>query len=71
MNEILWKPANTSDTHINKFIDIVNRTYDQDLQTYDDLYHWSVNNISQFWETSFKYSENLISQWTYHLKPKN
>ena len=64
MNEILWKPANTSDTHINKFIDIVNRTYDQDLLTYDDLYHWSVNNISQFWETSFKYSE-IKYQGTY------
>ena len=64
MNEILWKPANTSDTHINKFIDIVNTTYDQDLQTYDDLYHWSINNISQFWETSLEYSD-IVYQGTY------
>lgn len=57
MNEILWKPTNNSDTHFNKFIDLVNITYDQDLRTYDDLYHWSINNISQFWETSLEYSD--------------
>ena len=57
MNKILWKPANTSETHFNKFIDLVNITYDQDLRTYDELYHWTINNISQFWETSLEYSD--------------
>ena len=64
MNEILWKPANTSDTHIIKFIDIVNTTYDEDLQTYDDLYHWSINNISHFWKASLEYSK-IEYQGTY------
>ena len=64
MNKILWKPANTSDTNINKFIDIVNSAYDQELQTYDDLYHWSINNISQFWEASLEYSD-IEYQGTY------
>ena len=64
MNKILWKPANTSETHFNKFIDLVNITYDQDLRTYDDLYHWSINNISQFWETSLEYSD-IEYQGTY------
>ena len=64
MNKILWKPANTSETHFNKFIDLVNITYDQDLRTYDELYHWSINNISQFWETSLEYSD-IEYQGTY------
>ena len=64
MNKILWKPANKSDTHINKFIDMVNTTYYQDLQTYDDLYHWSINNISHFWKASLEYSK-IEYQGTY------
>ena len=61
MDKILWKPDNNQQTHFNHFIDLVNSKYDLDLKTYDDLYHWSVNNISQFWENTLDYSDIIYS----------
>jgi len=61
MDKILWKPDNNQQTHFNHFIDLVNSKYELDLKTYDDLYDWSVNNISQFWENTLDYSDIVYS----------
>ena len=53
MDKILWKPTkeNTSKTHIYKLQKIINNKYNLNLNSYNQLHEWSVNNISDFWST--------------------
>ncbi len=61
MSTILWKPKNTEDTHLSKFIDEINSKYNLDLKTYNDLHSWSVKNISDFWDTTLQYTDIIHS----------
>ena len=61
MSTILWKPKNTEDTHLSKFIDQINSKYNLDLKTYNDLHNWSVKNISEFWDTTLQYTDIIYS----------
>ena len=61
MSTILWKPKNTEDTHLSKFIDQINSKYNLDLKTYNDLHSWSVKNISEFWDTTLQYTDIIYS----------
>ena len=61
MSKILWKPKNTEKSYFSKFIEQVNSKYNLDLKTYNDLHKWSVNNISDFWETTLNFTEIIYS----------
>ncbi|KAB8295911.1 hypothetical protein EYC80_008731 [Monilinia laxa] len=49
----LWRHANPSSTRMYEFKDIVNKKYGLNLETYDDLYRWSVGNVAEFWEETW------------------
>ena len=53
MSEILWHPSeeNKKDSHLSSLIKTVNEKFDLNLNTYSDIYNWSIDNISDFWET--------------------
>ncbi|CVL07996.1 related to Acetoacetyl-CoA synthetase [Fusarium mangiferae] len=53
----LWNPQNLSETNAVKFINYVNDIYGLTLQTYDDLYKWSVGDgtIDHFWTQAFRW----------------
>ena len=49
----LWSPdpAKTGDTRISAFIDCVNHQFNIQLDDYEALYRWSVENKESFWST--------------------
>jgi len=61
MSKILWKPKNTEETHFSRFIDKINSNHNTDLKTYNDLHKWSVDNISEFWEATLRYTDIIYS----------
>lgn len=51
MARLLWKPseARKSRSNMIKFIGHVSKRYTQKIRSYDELYNWSISNISDFW----------------------
>ncbi|WKT49550.1 ANL, N-terminal domain [Fusarium oxysporum f. sp. vasinfectum] len=51
----LWSPQNLNETNAVKFINHVNEKYGLRLQTYEDLYKWSVGDetINHFWTQAY------------------
>ncbi|KAI1046063.1 hypothetical protein LB505_013985 [Fusarium chuoi] len=63
----LWNPQNLSETNAVKFINHVNDIYGLTLQTYDDLYKWSVGDgtIDHFWAQAFRWLQISPSETGY------
>ena len=63
-NKIFWEPSIPSieKTNIFKFQNSVNQKYNLDLNSYSDLYEWSIQNSSDFWEEIWKYSNIIFSE---------
>lgn len=64
MKQPLWTPSedqikNANMTH---FIKFVNRKYGEKIKTYDDLYQWSIDSISNFWATVWDFTEIKASK---------
>jgi acetoacetyl-CoA synthetase len=61
--KILWQPSQTqiNNSKLMDFIKFVNHNYDFSINTYDELYNWSVTEIEQFWESIWKYSRIVHS----------
>ncbi|KAH7211283.1 hypothetical protein BKA60DRAFT_523600 [Fusarium oxysporum] len=55
----LWSPQNLNETNAVKFINQVNEKYGLRLQTYEDLYKWSVGDetINHFWTQAYAWLE--------------
>jgi hypothetical protein len=55
----LWSPQNLNETNAVKFINHVNEKYGLRLQTYEDLYKWSVGDetIKHFWTQAYAWLE--------------
>ncbi|KAH8703858.1 acetoacetyl-synthase [Talaromyces proteolyticus] len=51
----LWIPAHPESTNVAKFIKYVNEKHRLQLETYDDLWNWSVHpqNIREFWRDAY------------------
>jgi acetoacetyl-CoA synthetase len=51
----LWRPENTEETNIRKFMQHVNKKHDLHLETYDDLWGWSVSTatVRDFWKDAY------------------
>ncbi len=62
MGKVLWRPKNIKNTHIMKFMDRVNNLYNLQLHSYEDLHHWSINNIPNFWKETWNQSKIIHSK---------
>lgn len=53
----LWLPRAIQDTNISKFMSLVNRRDGLDLQTYEDIYQWSIHpsSIGKFWAYAYEF----------------
>jgi len=49
MKPFLWTPAHPEKTHMARFMNRINEFYHINIQTYDELYNWSISHISEFW----------------------
>jgi len=55
----IWKPSanRINNSNMKLFINHVNSKLSYNHQSYDELYEWSINNIEEFWEEIWNYSE--------------
>lgn len=58
MKTPLWQPSEErkKQANISRFIDIVNQKFRLSIQTYPELWHWSVENIPEFWATVWDFA---------------
>ena len=47
----MWEPRDPSATSMDAFRRTVNQRFSLDLQTYDELWRWSCDNLNAFWST--------------------
>lgn len=64
MKTPLWIPSEEQkrNARITHFIQHVNQEFGRDITTYPELYRWSIENISAFWETWWQYAGITSSQ---------
>ena len=64
MRKPIWIPSAEWKDRANatRFISFVNRTYGQDIRSYDDLYRWSVDKIPEFWASVWDFVEIKASR---------
>jgi acetoacetyl-CoA synthetase len=76
--EVLWKHPSPQETKMWEFLQKVNSTHKKDFSTYDDLFQWSVENISDFWasvwdfvgvRTSQRYTQVISDEKTMFPRP--
>jgi len=60
----LWEPSEEwiKNAEVTKFIEFVNNNYGVDIQDADDLYKWSVDEIPDFWDAMWKFSDIIASK---------
>ena len=56
--KILWQPTESQiqNSQMTEFIHFVNSKYNLSIQKYIDLHNWSVENISEFWQSFWDFS---------------
>ncbi|MFX0022703.1 MAG: acetoacetate--CoA ligase [Candidatus Hermodarchaeota archaeon] len=60
----LWEPSENwiKKAEATRFIEFVNKNYNQNIKNGKDLYKWSVEEISDFWDAMWKFSGIISSQ---------
>lgn len=64
MKTPLWKPSEEvkKRANITRFISFVNKKYGLKIDSYDELYDWSVEKIPDFWAAMWEFGEIKASQ---------
>ena len=57
MNKILWNPNLDSKNNLEEFMDRINIKYALSLDSYKELYDWSIKNIPDFWNNVIAFSD--------------
>ncbi|RGB37402.1 hypothetical protein C1646_694829 [Rhizophagus diaphanus] len=57
----LWRPKDISKTEIENFRIKVNKKYNINLENYQQLWQWSVDNIQEFWAEVWDYTKLIYS----------
>ncbi|MFW9818147.1 MAG: acetoacetate--CoA ligase [Candidatus Thorarchaeota archaeon] len=68
----LWEPSENwiKNAEATRFIEFVNKNYNQKIKNGKDLYKWSVEEISDFWDAMWKFS-GIISSLPYEKVVEN
>ena len=63
MGKLLWKPAaeKVKATNMYRFMNRINERYGQNFSEYDPFYHWSVENIPEFWTAMWDFAGVIAS----------
>ena len=64
MGKLLWKPSEEliRKANITRFIEFVNKKYSLKINSYAQLYDWSVENIPDFWAAMWEFGEVIASR---------
>ncbi|MGY8787881.1 MAG: acetoacetate--CoA ligase [Fidelibacterota bacterium] len=57
MDNILWKPLSPEKTQMVQLMNRINEIYGLKMKTYDELFNWSVNHISEFWAEVWNFAD--------------
>ncbi|MBU4175838.1 MAG: acetoacetate--CoA ligase [Actinobacteria bacterium] len=59
MAKLLWKPSEerVKGSNMYSFMQYINRRFDRDFSSYDELYQWSVDNIPDFWAAMWEFAD--------------
>ena len=55
VGQLLWRHPNPKDTKMWDFLQTVNKKHGQNFETYDELYQWSIGNVSDSWGEIWDY----------------
>lgn len=60
----LWKPSEERkrNAHLTRFIELVNKKHGLYINSYSDLYRWSIENIPGFWATMWEFADIKASR---------
>ncbi len=63
MSDPIWRPSKKriQNSNMHKFMEYVNLHWGKDLETYEELYNWSVVNIPDFWKAMWDFGEVIAS----------
>jgi acetoacetyl-CoA synthetase len=64
MSKFLWKPSpeRIKSTNMYRFMNIVNKKYGKNFKEYAPLWEWSVDNLEDFWETTWDFIDIKASK---------
>ncbi len=67
MAKLLWKPSKEriENTNMYRFMNFINDKHHQNLNEYEPLYQWSIENIPAFWAAMWEFAQIKASQ-PYH-----
>ena len=58
----LWRHASPDSTRMWEFKELVNKKYNLTLDSYNELYQWSIDNIASFWEETWNFTGIKVSK---------
>ena len=64
MSKVMWQPSTerAEGSQMNQFRLFVNKKFALELDNYSDLYNWSVNEITHFWEAVWSFENPVVSK---------
>ena len=64
MGKLLWEPSaeRKRNANITKFVDLVNKRYQENFHSYEELYGWSIDHIPDFWACMWDFAEIKASK---------
>jgi len=64
MGKLLWEPSaeRKRNANITKFVDLVNKRYQENFHSYEELYDWSIDHIPDFWACMWDFAEIKASK---------
>lgn len=64
MGKLLWEPSaeRKRNANITKFVDLVNKRYQEKFHSYEELYGWSIDHIPDFWACMWDFAEIKASK---------
>jgi acetoacetyl-CoA synthetase len=63
LGRLLWKPTEerVREANMTSFIDFVNRRFGLSIESYFELYGWSIENIQDFWDAMWHFGNVIAS----------
>ena len=64
MTKLLWKPyeKQRKQANITRFINFINKKYGLKIDSYDELYNWSIQEIPNFWAAMWDFGGIIASR---------
>ncbi|XP_795289.2 acetoacetyl-CoA synthetase [Strongylocentrotus purpuratus] len=61
-SKVMWHPDPNRKTKMDEFRGIINSSYNLKIESYDDLWQWSVDHYPEFWGECWKFFDIVHSQ---------